>query len=101
MILAGVGAVYANLYGYINLPLSITKIIPPQYLPAADIAEAVTEAAPAAEGYKEEPETYEEEMAKYEKESYKDETETYEEEKYVDEPGKPEAFTQDLRSFFN
>ena len=95
----GVGAVYANLYGYIDLPLSITKFIPPQYLPVADIAEVVTEAAPAAETYKEEPETYEEELTRYEKESYK--APEPEEEKYVDEPGKPEAFTQDLRSFFS
>ena len=84
------GAVYANLNGYLDLPLSITKLIPAQYLPVADITEAVTEEAPVAEAYKEEPETYEEEMAKYEKESLKDET--YEEEKYVDEPGKPEAY---------
>jgi len=91
IILLFVGAVYANLYGYIDLPVSITKLIPAQYLPVADIAEVVTE---AAEAYKEEPgpETYEEELANYEQESYKDETETYEEEKYVDE-GAPEAYT--------
>ena len=87
------GAVYANLNGYIDLPSSITKFIPAKYLPVADIAEVVTEAAAAApEAYKEEPETYEEEMAQYEKESYKDATETYEEEKYVDD-GAPEAYT--------
>jgi hypothetical protein len=88
----GVGAVYANLYGYIDLPLSITKFIPAKYLPAADIAEAVTTEAPVAEAYKEEPETYEDEMAvaKYETESYKDEPETFEEEKYVDNG--PEAY---------
>jgi hypothetical protein len=84
--------VYANLNGYIDLPLSITKFIPPQYLPAADIAEAVTEAPPTTEAYKDEPETYEEELAKYEKESYKDEAEAYEEEKYVDENA-PVAYT--------
>jgi len=93
IILLGIGMVYANLNGYIDLPLSITKFIPPQYLPAADIAEVeTTEAPPAAEAYKEEPETYEEELAKYEKESYKDETEAYEEEKYVDEDA-PVAYT--------
>ena len=93
IILLGIGLVYANLNGYIDLPLSITKFIPIQYLPAVDIAEVVTtEAPPAAEAYKEEPETYEEELAKYEKESYKDESEAYEEEKYVDE-GAPEAYT--------
>ena len=95
IILLSVGVVYANLNGYITLPESITKFIPVDYLPATEIA--AVEEAPAAEApaetYKEEPETYEEEMAKYEKESYKDETETYEEEKYVDEPGKPEAYT--------
>ena len=95
-----VGAVYANLNGYIDLPASITKLIPAKYLPVADIAEAVTEAAAAPEAYKEEPETYEDELARYEKESYKDETETYEEEKYVEEAA-PEAFTQDPRSFFS
>jgi hypothetical protein len=92
LILLGIGLVYANLNGYIDLPLSITKFIPIQYLPAVDIAEVVTEAPPATEPYKEEPETYEEEMATYEKESYKDETEAYEEENYVDE-GAPEAYT--------
>jgi hypothetical protein len=95
-----VGAVYANLNGYITLPESITKFIPVQYLPAAAVAEAPAEAAPVAETYKEEPETYEDELARYEKESYKDETETYEEEKYVEEAA-PEAFTQDPRSFFS
>lgn len=93
------GAVYANLYGYIDLPPFITKLIPAHYLPVADIAEAVNEEAKVEETYKEEPETYEEEMARYEKESYK--APEPEEEKYMDEPGKPEAFTQDLRSFFS
>jgi hypothetical protein len=84
-----VGAVYANLYGYIDLPPFITKMIPAHYLPVADIAEAVTEEAKTEETYKEEPETYEEEMARYEKESYK--APEPEEEKYVDE-GAPEAY---------
>jgi len=93
ILVLGIGAVYANLNGYIDLPFSITKFIPPQYLPVADIAETVKEAyKEEPETYEEEPETYEDEMAKYEKESYRDETETYEEEKYV-EHGAPEAYT--------
>ena len=86
------GLVWANLNGYIDLPEAVTKFIPPQYLPAADIAEAE---APAAEGEApaaEEaaaPETYEEEMATYEGESASV-PETYEEE-YMEE-GAPEAY---------
>lgn len=91
LLAAFVGLVYANKNQYITLPDYITKFIPPQYLPQAEaVAEAVTE-QPAVSAYKDEPETYEEEMAKYEAESYKDETETYEEEKYVEEAA-PEAY---------
>jgi hypothetical protein len=92
LIFAGIGLVWANMNGYVTLPDSVTKFIPPQYLPASAEAPAEEPAAEApAETYAEEPETYEEEMAKYETESYKDEPETYEEEKYADE-GSPEAY---------